>query len=118
MPLRHKIGNRTFRRATPKYRDQTKCKLHAYHLFIEAGIVSQRLLHYLAIASAEINWNCFGSWLRTIRPGIPPSKLPVASALRRHLPGSLLNSAKSHIVAKLLAGRQDTNRMQNFGFTT
>jgi hypothetical protein len=32
-------------------------------------------------------WDDFGSWLRTIRPGIPPSELVVAAALRQQPAG-------------------------------
>ena len=40
----------------------------------------------IAVAHPRLVWNSFGSWLRTIRPGIPPSELVVAIALRQSLP--------------------------------
>jgi hypothetical protein len=96
------------------YRDQVKRKLHAYHVFIQAGIVCQGLLQYLAVASSQIVWNCFRSWLRTVRPGIPPSELVVATALRQRLTEFLLNSTRCNIFANYAAERQDTNKMQTF----
>ena len=59
-------------------------------------------------------WNSFGSWLRTIRPGIPPSELVVAITLRQSLPDFLLNAPKSSIFTKFVTERQDTNKMQAF----
>jgi hypothetical protein len=113
-PLRRNNGNQHLHRASPKYRDQVKRKLHAYHVFIQAGIVCQGLLQYLAVASSQIVWNYFGSWLRTVRPGIPPSELVVATALRQRLTEFLLNSTRCNTFAKFIAGRQDTNKMQTF----
>jgi hypothetical protein len=40
----------------------------------------------LATTVPEIAWSSFGSWLRTIRPGVAPSEAVVASALRNTLP--------------------------------
>ena len=91
-PLRRSNGNQHLHRASPKYRDDVRRKLHAYHVFIQAGIVCHALLHYLAVAYPQLVWNSFGSWLRTIRPGIPPSELVVATALRQRLPEFLLNT--------------------------
>jgi hypothetical protein len=113
-PLRRNNGNQHLHRASPKYRDDTRRKLHAYHVFIQAGIVCQGLIHYLAVAYPQLVWNSFGSWLRTVRPGIPPSELVVAIALRQRLPEFLLNTDQINIFAKFIAQRQDTNKMQTF----
>jgi hypothetical protein len=53
----------------------------AYHTFIQAGVVAQGLLQYLAVAAPKLVWDTFGSWLRTIRPGIPPSEIPSSSRI-------------------------------------
>lgn len=113
-PLRRNNGNQHLHRASPRYRDDVKRKLHAYHVFIQAGIVCHGLLHYLAVAYPQLVWNAFGSWLRTVRPGIPPSELVVATALRQRLPEFLLNTDQTDILAKFIAERQDTNKMQTF----
>jgi hypothetical protein len=60
--------------------------MNAYHLFIQAGAISQGLLQYLAAVAPEQVWSSFGSWLRTIRPGVAPSEFVVATALRQSLP--------------------------------
>ena len=56
----------------------------------------------------------FGSWLRTIRPGIPPSELVVATALRQSLPEFLLNAPLTNIFAKFVMERQDVRKMEAF----
>src|SRR6476646_3994833 len=89
-------------------------KLHAYHVFIQAAVVCQGLLQYLAVAFPQRVWHAFGSWLRTIRPGIPPSELVVANALRQSMPEFLLNAATANIFAKFVSERQDTDKMQAF----
>ena len=94
-PLRRNDGNQHLHRASLKYRNDVKRKLHAYHVFIQAGLVCQGLLQYLSVAFPRLVWSSFGSWLRTIRPGIPPSELVVATALRQRLPEFLLNATKT-----------------------
>jgi hypothetical protein len=97
-----------------RYRNAIKRKIHAYHVFIQAGIVSQGLLQYLSVAFPALVWNSFGSWLRTIRPGIPPSELVVANALRQTLPEFLLNTDQHDFLEKFIVERQDTGNMEMF----
>jgi hypothetical protein len=113
-PLRRRSGNQHLHRASPEYRDAVRRKLHAYHVFIQAAVVCQGLLQYLAVAFPQRVWDAFGSWLRTVRPGIPPSELVVANAMRHSMPEFLLNSAAGNSFAKFVSERQDTNRMQAF----
>ncbi len=67
-----------------------------------------------AVAHPRLVWNSFGSWLRTIRPGIPPSELVVAITLRQSLPEFLWNAPKAPSSMKFTTERQDTNKMQAF----
>jgi hypothetical protein len=117
-PLRRRNGNQYLHRETLEYREAVKRKLRAYHLFMQAGLVAQGLLQYLAVVFPERVWNAFGSWLRTIRPGIPPSELVVANALRHSLPDFLLNSATTNFLAKFITERQDPERMHMFRFAS
>ena len=112
--LRRRSGNQHLHRESPEYRDAVRRKLHAYHVFIQAAVVCQGLLQYLAVAFPQRVWDAFGSWLRTIRPGIPPSELVVANALRHSMPEFLLNSASGNSFAKFLSERQDTNKIEAF----
>ena len=88
--------------------------MRAYHVFIQAGVVAQGLLQYLAVFAPKLVWDSFGSWLRTIRPGIPPSEFVVANALRRTLPDYLLDSPENDSLAKFIIDRQDTGSMGIF----
>ena len=111
-PLRRRNGNQHLHRESIEYRNAVKRKVHAYHVFIQAGIIAQGLLQYLAVVFPTAAWNAFGSWLRTIRPGIPPSELVVANALRQSLPEFLLDSSSTDSVTKFILERQDPERMQ------
>jgi hypothetical protein len=114
IPLRYRNGNQYLHRTSPDYRDHIKRKIKAYHVFVQAGVVGQGLLQYLAVAAPKLVWDSFGSWIRTIRPGIPPSEFVVANALRQTLPEFLMNCAKGGSLAKFIADRQDTGNMGLF----
>jgi hypothetical protein len=113
-PLRRRSGNQHLHRASPKYRDAVRRKLLANHVFIQAAVICQGLLQYLAVAFPQRVWASFGSWLRIIRPGIPPSELEVANALCQSMPEFLLNSASGNSFAKFVIERQDSERMEAF----
>ena len=117
-PLARKSGNQFLHRESQGYRNAVKRKLHAYHVFIQAGVICQGLLHYLAVAFPQQVWSSFGSWLRTIRPGIPPSELVVANALRQILPDFLLNTLESDSLAKFIVERQDPDTFEMFRLAT
>jgi len=73
----------------------------------------------LKLESAEFaRLESFGSWLRTICPGIPPSELVVANALRQCLPEFLMNSVKTNFFAKFITKRQDPNTFEMFRLAT
>jgi DDE superfamily endonuclease len=114
IPLRYHNGNQYLHRKSADYRARVKRKMRAYHAFIQAGVVAQGLLQYLAVVAPKLVWDSFGSWLRTIRPGIPPSELVVAKALRQALPEFLMGPAKTDSLTKFIADRQDTQNMRIF----
>jgi len=101
-------------RETEKYRDNIRRKMRAYHTFVQAGLIAQGLMQYLACAQTTLVWNSFKSWIRTIRPGIPPSERVVAMALRRGLPEFLLDSSENNKLAKFISERQDLERIELF----
>jgi hypothetical protein len=114
IPLRYRNGNQYLHRKSADYRSRVKRKMRAYHAFIQAGVVAQGLLQYLAVVAPKLVWDSFGSWLRTIRPGISPSEFVVANALRQTLPDFLLAPAKTDSLMKFIADRQDTQNMRIF----
>jgi hypothetical protein len=114
-PLRRRSGNQYLHRESQKYRDGVKRKIHAYHVFMQAGVISQGLLQYLAAVAPTQVWNSFGSWLRTIRPGVAPSEFVVAGALRHTLPEFLLNNREQASIAKFIVQHQNLDTMEMFG---
>jgi hypothetical protein len=81
---------------------------------MQAAVVAQGLLQYLAVVAPKLVWDSFGSWLRTIRPGISPSDFVVANALRQTLLDFLMAPAKTDSLMKFIAQRQDTQNMRIF----
>lgn len=113
-PIRRRSGDQYLHRESIEYREAIKRKVHAYHVFIQAGVICQGLLQYLSAAFPALVWTAFGSWLRTIRPGISPSELVVTHALRQSLPEFLLSCGKEHCLAKFITDRQDSNAYEPF----
>ncbi len=114
VPLHYRNGNQYLHRKSAEYRAHVKRKIRAYHAFIQAGVVAQGLLQYLAVVAPMRVWDSFGSWLRTIRPGIPPSEFVVANALRQTFPEFLMGPSKSDSLTKFIVDRQDIEKMRIF----
>jgi hypothetical protein len=114
IPLLYRNGNQYLHRKSADYRSHIKRKINAYHVFIQAGVIAQGLLQYLAVTCPKLVWDSFGSWLRTIRPGIPPSEFVVTNALRQTLPEFLMSYSESDSLAKFIADRQDNTNMRIF----
>jgi hypothetical protein len=113
-PTRRRSGDQYLHRKSITYREAVKRKVHAYHVFIQAGVICQGLLQYLSAAFPGLVWAAFGSWLRTIRPGISPSELVVTHALRQSLPDFLLSCGEEQCLAKFITGMQDANAYEPF----
>lgn len=111
-PLERNAGNQHLHRKTKRYRDAVCRKMDAYHRFIQLGLIAQGLLQILATTVPESVWSSFGSWLRTIRPGLCPSELVVSIALRNTLPSFLAGKAHASELRKFLCQRIDLNRAE------
>ena len=113
-----KIGSRSgdqyLHRKTDQYRDAIRRKLAAYHRFIQIALISQGVLQCIATTTPALVWSSFGSWLCTIRPGIPPSELVVMIALRHSLPDFLIAAGPGDVWRKFLRDRLDLNRAEGF----
>jgi len=105
-PLRRGSGDQYLHHKTAEYREQIKRKMHAYHVHIQAGLIAQGLLQYLSVVFPETVWRSFGSWLRTIRPGITPSEFVTAQALTQRLPDFLAFSNNDQIFVNFLCERK------------
>lgn len=109
---RYKSGNQHLHHRPESYRQGVRRKMDAYHRYIQLGLIAQGLLQYLAVARPTAVWSSFGSWLRTIRDGIPPSEQVTAIALRNCLPKFLASSGEHHAFTKFLSERIDLGRVE------
>lgn len=111
-PIRRKSGDQYLHMKTPAYREGVRRKLAAYHRHIQLGLIAQGLLQILAANSPDLVWRSFGSWLRTIRPGLAPSELVTAIALRNSLPEFLADDETAPDLTKFLRERIDLERSE------
>lgn len=105
--ISRKATTQFLHRRSERYRNAVRRKLNAYHRHIQLGLIAQGLLQYLAIQAPRLVWNSFGSWLRTIREGLPPSELVTAAALRNTYPEFLSHPTSNSILKKFLRERLD-----------
>ena len=111
-PLRRVSGNQYLHRESDVYRDAVRRKIGAYHRHIQLGLIAQGLLQILSATMPKSVWRSFGSWIRTIRPGLAPSEQVAAIAMRNTLPEFLAGAAKTSILVKFLRGRLDLSRSE------
>ena len=110
-------GTQHLHRKDDHYRDAVRRKLGAYHRHIQIGLIAQGILQYLAVSCPRLVWASFGSWLRTIRPGIPPSEFVTAAALRNSLPDFLAARQTDSIFKKFLQERIDMGNYEALRLT-
>src|SRR5215470_4958327 len=101
-PLRRVSGNQYLHRKSEDYRHAVRRKIAAYHRHIQLGLIAQGLLQILSAIKPNLVWQSFGSWIRTIRPGLAPSEQVVAIALRNTFP-ELRIPAKEIVCSDLMS---------------
>jgi hypothetical protein len=111
-PLRRVSGNQHLHRKSEGYRNAVRRKIAAYHRHIQLGLIAQGLLQILSATQPTLVWRSFGSWIRTVRPGLAPSEQVVAIALRNTLPEFLATAAKTSILVKFIRDRLDLSRTE------
>jgi hypothetical protein len=111
-PLRRVSGNQYLHHKSDEYRDAVRRKIAAYHRHIQLGLIAQGLLQILSATKPKLVWQSFGSWIRTVRPGLAPSEQVVAIALRNTLPEFLASAAKTSILVKFIRERLDLSRIE------
>ena len=111
-PLRRVSGNQHLHRKAEDYRNAVRRKIAAYHRHIQLGLIAQGLLQILSATQPKMVWRSFGSWIRTVRPGLAPSEQVVAIALRNTLPEFLATAAKTSILVKFIRDRLDLSRTE------
>lgn len=111
-PLKRNSGDQYLHRQTKEYRDAIRRKINAYHRFIQIGLIAQGIMQTLATTVPHLVWRSFGSWLRTIRPGLCPSELVVSTALRNTLPKFLAEETSAPALTKFLREKLDLSRAE------
>ena len=79
---------------------------------MQLGIIAQGVLQCLSMSVPELVWSSFGSWIRTIRPGLCPSENVTSIALRNTLPNFLGESPPDVEIVSFLRDRLDLNRIE------
>jgi hypothetical protein len=111
-PIGRASGDQYLHMKTRAYRDAVRRKMAAYQRYIQLGLIAQGLLQLLAAVVPALVWRAFGSWLRTIRPGLAPSEQVVAIALRNSLPDFLADSKDDSITSKFIRANIDIERTE------
>lgn len=111
-PIKRSSGNQYLHKKTASYRKAVRRKLGAYHRHIQIGLIAQGLLQYLSSAFPRLVWSHFGSWIRTIRPGICPSEHVTTIAMRNTFPEFLADSSHMPTFKKFLYNRIDCERIE------
>jgi len=115
--IKRRSGTQYLHHQSDSYRDAVRRKLGAYHRHIQIGLIAQGILQYLAVTCPQLVWASFGSWLRTIRPGIPPSEFVTATALRNSLPDFLADCHSAPVFKKFLQERTDADNYEALRLT-
>jgi hypothetical protein len=109
-PLKRRDGNQHLHRKSAQYRARVVRKMRAYHCFVQVGLIAQGMLQYLSMTCEEQVWKHFGTWIRTIRPGVLPSEAVVSDALKNTLPDFLASSISGHAIEIFISSQIDRKR--------
>jgi hypothetical protein len=110
--IKRKSENQYLQNETQEYRNMVKRKMSAYHAHIQIGLIAQGLLQVLSMTSHQLVWQLFGSWIRTIRPGILPSEQFVMTALRNTLPEFRKGTSTKANLEKFILEKVDLSRRE------
>ncbi len=111
-PLKRNSGNQHLHRKDQKYRDGIRRKMKAYHVHMQLGCIAQGMLQYLSMRFPELVWSSFGSWIRTVRPGLCPSENVTSIALRNTLANFLGEAPPGVEIVSFLRDRLDLERIE------
>jgi hypothetical protein len=111
-PIKRMSGNQYLHRKDKEYTQKVKRKMRAYHCYVQIAIIAQGLLQYLSITQTDLIWKHFGSWLRTIRPGIYPSEYVCSIAMQNTFPDFLSGNISEDNLQKFIRSRIDISRTE------
>jgi len=107
---RRRSGNQYLHMESEGYRKHVRRKMDAYHRYVQLACIAQGLQQHLAVNFRANVWSHFKSWMRTMKPGLPPSEAVVAQALRANLDEYLVNAPHDNELAKFMLERVDLER--------
>ncbi len=111
-PLRRVSGDPYLPHPSEAYRNAVRRKIAADHRHIPLGLIAQGRLPILSATTPQSVGRSFGSWIRTVRPGLAPSEQGVAVALRNTLPEFLATAAQTSILVQFIRNRLDLSSIE------
>jgi hypothetical protein len=115
-PIKRRSGDQDISDASSDYKKKISGKMKAYHVHIQIGLIAHGMLQYLSTIHPQIIWQSFGSWIRTIRPGISPSEQVTSTALKNSFPEFLANLPDEVILKKFIMKNIDFSRSEGKRF--
>jgi len=109
-PISRRSGNQYLHMKTENYRRLVRRKMDAYHRYVQLGCIAQGILQHLSVNHRKTVWAHFTSWMRTMKPSLPPSEAVVAQALRSALPEFLACAPDTHALKKFILDNADLDR--------
>jgi hypothetical protein len=107
---RWRSGNQHLHMKSEQYRRHVRRKMAAYHRYVQLACIAQGLQQHLAVNFRAKVWDHFKSWMRTMKPELPPSEAVVSQALRVNLGDFLVAASEDHELAKFILDRLDFER--------
>lgn len=107
---RRRSGNQYLHMKTEHYRQHVHRKMNAYHRYVQLGCIAQGLQQHLAVNFRKTVWDHFRSWMRTMKPSLPPSEAVVAQALRVNLGQFLVAAPQDHELAEFILEYMDSDQ--------
>ena len=107
---RRRSGNQHLHMKSEQYRKHVRRKISAYHRYVQLACIAQGLQQHLAVNFRANVWDHFRSWMRTMKPGLPPSEAVVAQALRVNLDDFLVHAPDDDQLAIFILERIDFDR--------
>ena len=110
-------GCKYLHRKPVRYRERYSKKLKAYEVYVQMAFIAQGIMQYLSLAHQSEVWKHFGSWIRTIRPGVSPTEMVVATALRNCLFYFFEGSIVSPITRNFIREKTDFQEVEHYRMT-
>lgn len=111
-PIKRNQGDQRLHAKDERYQLSVKKKMRAYHAYVQCAIIAQGMLLYLSAAHHPLIWKHFGSWLKTIRPGVLPSEKVCSIAMKNTLPDFLTGKLNDDTLQIFIRNNIDLKRTE------